>query len=248
MPSVDDTNNTIEILVAEDSVTQAVKLQYLLEHHHYKVVVARNGLEALSFVEKQRPEMIISDIVMPEMDGYELCRKIRANERLKGIPILLLTSLSEPEDIIRGLESGADNFLTKPYDEKLLLSRVQYILINQRIRQNPTSDMGIEIFFAGKRHFINSDRIQILDLLFSTYESAVQQKRDLERVNKELKDALDTIKTLHGLLPICSHCKKIRDEKGEWQYLEIYISQHSEAKFTHGICPECKKKLYSEFL
>jgi two-component system cell cycle response regulator len=108
--------------------------------------------------------------------------------------------------------------------------------------------MGIEIFFAGKRHFINSDRIQILDLLFSTYESAVQQKRDLELINKELKDALDTIKTLHGLLPICSHCKKIRDENGEWQYLEVYISRHSEAKFTHGICPECKKKLYSELL
>ena len=107
--------------------------------------------------------------------------------------------------------------------------------------------MGVEVFFAGKRYFINSDRMQILDLLFSTYQNSLQQKRELERKNKELKEALDTIKTLHGILPICSNCKKIRDDKGSWSQVEEYIGKHSEAQFSHGICPECARKLYPEF-
>lgn len=246
MSNSDKPYGNVDILIVEDSPTQAVKLQFLLEKNGYGVTIARNGVEALSCLRLGRPGLVVSDIVMPEMDGYELCRRIRADEELRYIPVLLLTTLSEPEDIVRGLESGADNFLTKPYDETILLSRIQYILINKEIRRNPQSDMGIEIFFAGNRHFINSDRIQILDLLFSTYENALQQKRELEKVNKKLTDALETIKTLHGFLPICANCKKIRDDDGQWQDLESFISEHSEAKVSHGICPECKKNLYPE--
>lgn len=115
-------------------------------------------------------------------------------------------------------------------------------LLSQKPDTRPRAEMGIEVFFAGKRHFINSDRIQILDLLFSTYDTTLRQKRELERVNKELKEALDTIDTLHGILPICSHCKKIRYDKGAWTGIEKYISMHSDVKFSHGICPECLRK------
>ncbi len=238
----------MEILIVEDSPTQALKLQQFLEDNNYRVSVARNGVEALSYLQECTPKLIISDIVMPEMDGYELCRKIKSHDRLKSIPTVLLTTLSEPEDIVNGLACGADNFVTKPYDENLLLSRIQYILANQKLRQNPCSDMGIEVFFAGNKFFINSDRLQILDLPFSTYENTLQQKRELERVNKELKDALDTVKALEGILPICANCKKIRDNGDEWQGLEAYIEKHSEAQFTHGICPDCIKQLYPEFV
>lgn len=235
-----------DILVVEDSIIQARKLRLLLEKHGYRISIALNGLEAMAVLEDFTPDLIISDVVMPEMDGLELCRRIRSHERLRFIPVLLLTALSEPEDIIRGLESGADNFLTKPYDEAFLIKRINYILVNQEIRQNPRSDMGIEIYFAGKHHFINSDRIQILDLLMSAYENALQHKRELERVNKELKEAVETIQTLHGILPICSHCKKIRDENDQWEDLENFISRKSEAKFSHGICPECRRILYPD--
>lgn len=246
IPSDKPTESNIEILIVEDSPTQAVKLQFFLEKQGYGVNVARNGVEALTYLRDKKPGIVVSDIVMPEMDGYELCRRIRADMRLKDLPVLLLTTLSEPEDIVKGLDSGADNFLTKPYDENILLSRIQYILINKEIRRNPRSDMGIEIFFAGNRHFINSDRIQILDLLFSTYENALQQKRELEKLNKQLKEALETIKTLHGFLPICANCKKIRNDNDTWQELETFISENSDAKFSHGICPECRKALYPE--
>ena len=238
----------MEILIVEDSPTQALKLQQFLEDNNYRVSVALNGVEALSYLQECTPKLIISDIVMPEMDGYELCRKIKSHDRLKSIPTVLLTTLSEPEDIVNGLACGADNFVTKPYDENLLLSRIQYILANQKLRQNPCSGMGIEVFFAGNKFFINSDRLQILDLLFSTYENTLQQKRELERVNKELQDALDNIKELEGIVPICAHCKKIRDSGDEWQKLEAYIEKHSEAQFSHGICPDCMEQLYPEFV
>ena len=190
-------NIGVEILIVEDSPTQALHLKYILEQHDYAVTVARNGRDALEYMKTHKPTIAISDILMPEMDGYELCRQIRQDENLKYIPVILLTQLVDPRDVIRGLLSGADNFVTKPYSEQFLISRIQYILANQELRRNAITEMGIEIFFAGQKHFINSDRMQILDLLFSTFENAVQRNQELEQANKELRKALETIETIN---------------------------------------------------
>jgi signal transduction histidine kinase/DNA-binding response OmpR family regulator len=169
----------VEILIVEDSPTQALQLQYILEQHDYRVSVLTNGRDALASLQQHRPTMVISDIIMPEMDGYTLCRQIKVDANLADIPVILLTSLSDPKDVIRGLECGADNFIVKSYDEDFLLSRIQYILANQRVRRVERAQMGLEIFFAGQTYFITSDRLQILNLLLSTYETAVQQNRQL---------------------------------------------------------------------
>ena len=190
-------NTGIEILVVEDSPTQAMHLKHILEQQNYSVTIARNGKNALELMRKHKPTIVISDILMPEMDGYELCRQIRADENLKYVPVILLTQLVDPRDVIRGLLSGADNFVTKPYSEQFLISRIQYILANQELRRNSITEMGIEIIFAGQKHFITSDRMQILDLLFSTFENAVQRNQELEAANKELRKALETIETIN---------------------------------------------------
>jgi len=190
-------NFGVEILVVEDSPTQAMHLKYILEKYDYQVTVARDGKNALATMRTRKPTIVISDILMPEMDGYELCRQIRADENLKYIPVILLTQLFDPRDVIRGLLSGADNFVTKPYSEQFLVSRIQYILANQELRRNSITEMGIEIIFAGQKHFITSDRMQILDLLFSTFENAVQRNQELEEANKELRKALETIETIN---------------------------------------------------
>ncbi len=190
-------NIGIEILVVEDSPTQAMHLKYTLEQHDYHVIIAKDGKDALLQMKTRKPTIVISDIIMPEMDGYELCRQIRSDENLKYIPVILLTQLVDPRDVIRGLLSGADNFVTKPYSEQFLISRIQYILANQELRRNAITEMGIEIFFAGQKHFITSDRMQILDLLFSTFENAVQRNQELEQANKELRNALETIETIN---------------------------------------------------
>jgi DNA-binding response OmpR family regulator len=141
--------------------------------------VAQNGSDAIAFMRQHRPTAVISAILMPEMDGYQLCQQIKGDADLTHIPVILLTSLADPRDVIRSLECGADNFIVKPYDEQFLLGRIQYIFANQQLRREETTPMGLEIFFAGQTYFITSDRLQILNLLLSTYETAVQKNRQL---------------------------------------------------------------------
>ena len=174
------------ILIVEDSPTQAEQLKYMLEKHGYRVRAVGNGREALASLGREKPITVISDIVMPEMDGYELCRRIKANQEFYETPVILLTSLSDPEDVIMGLECGADFFIMKPYNELFLLSRIQHILANRTLRDMQGVRMGLEIFFRGKKYFINSDRLQILNLLLSTYENAIQKNHELADATEEL--------------------------------------------------------------
>lgn len=241
-----DNSEKILILIVEDSPTQAIKLQYILEKNNYQSVVAKNGKEALALIKENQPTIIISDIVMPEMNGFQLCQHIKSDNELKYLPIILLTTLCDPLDIIRGLECGANNFITKPYNEEFLICRIQYILMNRELRKGKSAEMGIEIFFRGRKHFINSDSMQILDLLFSSFETAIQKNQELQQANRKLKETLDTVQKLQGLIPICANCKKIRDDKGYWQQVEDYIVKHSDADFTHSICPDCTTVLYPD--
>lgn len=186
---LDTKNKPVEILIVEDSPTQAVQLEYTLEQNGFLVSVAGNGNEALALLKKKLPTIVISDVIMPEMDGYQLCENIKKDDSIKDVPVILLTSLSQPEDVIKGLQCGANNFIVKPYEEEHLLSRIQYILANQEIRKVATADMGIEIIFSGRKYYITSDRIQIVDLLLSTYESSIQRNRELVMMNTELEKA-----------------------------------------------------------
>ncbi|MDD5167536.1 MAG: response regulator [Syntrophales bacterium] len=182
-----DANGGVEILIVEDSQTQAEQLRYILEDQGYDVSVAYNGREAMNLLRGHLPTMVISDVIMPEMDGYELCRQIRADATLRDVPVILVTSLSDPRDVVRGLEAGANNFIRKPYDEKYLLSRIRHVLVNMELRKTAKAEMGINIFFGDQNYFITSDRLQILDLLLSTYETAVQQNEELIAARNELR-------------------------------------------------------------
>ncbi len=179
-------NENFDILIVEDSKVQANMLKSMLEKNGYSTSVSQDGRDAVLFLESVRPRIVISDIIMPNMTGYELCTYIKTHESFHDIPVILLTALSEPEDVIRALECGADNFVTKPYGEELLISRIHTVLLNQKFRNSAENAHGIEIYFAGKKHVITSKRQQIIDLLFSTYENAAHKNRELERVNDEL--------------------------------------------------------------
>ena len=176
------------ILIVEDSPTQAETLKYSLEKRGNRVAVATNGFEAMDYLETHEAEMVISDIVMPGMDGYELCSKIKSDQKYRSMPVILLTSLTDPHNIIEGLNCSADNFILKPYDEEYLLSQVEYIRSNHVLRDHERSQFEVKIFFGGQLHSITSDRLQILDLLMSTYENAVHKNYELERVRQELSD------------------------------------------------------------
>ena len=176
----------VEILIVEDSLTQAAHLKRLLEAHDFRVVTTQNGKEALEFLRQRKPTLVITDIVMPEIDGYELCRQIRAEQRLADLPVILLTKLSDPQDVFKGLECGADNFITKPYDSDNLVARIEYLLANVHLGKREKVQTSMEVFLAGRKHIITSDRTQILNLLLSTYEAAVQKNRQLTEAQEEL--------------------------------------------------------------
>ncbi len=175
------------LMVVEDSKLQATMLKALLREHHFKVRVFSNGAEAYEAAAESPPVLIVSDVIMPEMDGYELCEKIKNTTHLRDIPVILLTSLQDPMDIIKGLQSGADNFITKPFESKYLLSRINYLLANRELRSVGASDMVINIMFNGNKYAINSERKQILDLLLSVYETAIHQNRELLETQAQLQ-------------------------------------------------------------
>jgi len=207
-------NKRVDILIAEDSPTQAEQLKYLLETQGYNVAVAKNGKMALDFIGKNTPKMLITDICMPEMDGYELCRRVKEYNLNDDIPVILLTSLSNPEDVIQGLECGADNFITKPYSEDYLLSHIRQIMANlqhhtERVR------MGVEILFAGKRRFITANQQQMLTLLISTYEAAATRNRELIRMQDKLQEMNDKLEKM-----VSDRTKEIR--KSQRKYLDLY--------------------------
>jgi two-component system cell cycle response regulator len=257
----------VNILIVEDSPTQTKLLRLILEENDYIVDSAPNGIKALECIHNKKPDLIITDIVMPEMDGFALCKALKSDPGLKLIPVMLLTSLSDPQDVIKGLQAGADNFLTKPYEDTFLVSRIHYVIANQELRKSQPSGSEVEIMFAGQKYFINSDRMQIIDLLLSTYENAVQKNNELnkahndlidiyrqieqknielEKLNQKLQHALTEVKTLSGLLPICAHCKKIRDDQGYWNQIETYMAKRIDVEFTHGICPSCANKFFPD--
>ncbi len=175
------------ILIVEDSPTQLEHLRYLLEAEGYRVVAAANGMEAYMAARVNEIDLVISDIVMPEMDGYTLCKTLRWDPEFRDLPVILLTSLTDPQDVVRGLECGANNFICKPYQENALLARVKNLLTNHELRRDSGSELGIQIYFSGQLFRITADRLQILDLLLSTYETAVSNNSELARVRDELR-------------------------------------------------------------
>lgn len=186
------------LLVADDTPTNLELVASVLGED-FELLIATNGQEALDIALAERPHLILMDVMMPVLDGFEACRRIKADPRTQDIPILFLTALADTEALLRGFAAGGVDYVAKPFHPEELRARV-------------------------------------------ATHVALKHARDQERVLRlQLEEALASIKQLSGLLPICATCKMIRDEQGTWNPLEVYISEHSEADFTHGICPDCAK-------
>jgi len=188
----------VRVLIADDEATSRRLIQVTLGGWGFEVSVAVDGDEALRILkEPSPPEIALLDWMMPGVDGLEVCRRIRAALPNATTYIVLVTARGGLENVVQGLEAGADDYITKPFDPRELRARLH----------------------AG---------VRIVQL----------QKALLERF-QELEDALKRVKQLQGLLPICSYCKKIRNDRNYWEQVDAYVASHSEAQFSHGVCPEC---------
>jgi sigma-B regulation protein RsbU (phosphoserine phosphatase) len=191
----------MRILIAEDDPVSRRLLEGTLSAWGYEVQVTCDGGTACQALEMEHPpQLALLDWMMPEMDGLEICRRIRSTQAGRGIYIILLTTRASKEDLVAGLDGGADDYITKPFDREELRARLR----------------------AGCR---------IVELQSSLAERMA-----------ELEESLTRIKQLNGLLPMCAWCKKVRDDQNYWQEVECYVASHSEARFTHGICPACMEK------
>jgi CheY-like chemotaxis protein len=192
----------MNILIAEDDPVSRRLLHATLTTWGYAVSATANGTEALAVLQREdAPSLAILDIMMPEMDGLEVCRKVRESQPTVPPYIILLTAMATKENVVKGLEAGANDYLSKPFHRDELRVRV-----------------GVGV--------------QMLDL----------QRALTERV-KELEAAFSQVKQLQGMLPICSYCKKIRNDQNYWQRVEGYISDHTNVEFSHGICPDCSVRV-----
>lgn len=192
------------VLVVDDS---ASNLHVLVEalRQDYDIRIAKDGRAALQIVHEQTlPDLILLDVMMPGMDGYEVADRLKASSLTFDIPIIFITAKDSVQDEERGLAIGALDYITKPFNLAVVKARVK-----------------------------NHIRLKL-------------QQDELLHQKEELEKALGEIKTLKGFLPICSHCNNIRDDQGGWNQMEAYISEHSGARFSHSICPDCAKKFYSD--
>lgn len=196
-------NKRFKILVVDDESTN-IQLMTAALKDDYDILTALDGYAAISQLKEHRPDLILLDVMMPDLSGFDVCSIIKSDEAFADIPVIFLTALDTSEGELLGLELGGIDYLAKPINFSLLKLRV-------------------------RNHIALKERNDL-----------VKEQRDLlVRQKEELEAALARVKQLEGIIPICMHCKKIRDDQNSWNQLEQYITNHSEARFSHGICPQC---------
>jgi two-component system sensor histidine kinase/response regulator len=200
---MNDEGRVISVLVVEDSATQAEMLAASLEACGFAVARAADGAEGIEVARERRPDIVVSDIVMPGVDGYELCGAIKADDRLKGTPVILLTSLSDRQDVVRGLECGADGFIVKTGSPAPVLEGIERLLRRREPNARTNDPSGIRARFDGEERRIVAEPQRIFDFLLSTYEAAM-------RSNLELIGARDELRGLNDKLEV-----KVKDRTDE---------------------------------
>jgi len=181
------------VIVVDDSPTQLEMLKYILENEGFDVTSFNNGPEALLALNKQVPDLIVTDVIMPVMDGYELCRRVKSTPALSGIPVILLTFLSGPEDVIMALQCGASTFVTKPCDAVSLANTINYLFANRELAPRLTGDHELEVLLHGRKFTLSPGNSQMLNFLISTYETAVEQGHKLAQSHTELQELNDQL-------------------------------------------------------
>lgn len=211
------------ILVVEDDQGSRVTLTALLEAEGHLVEAMETTAESLIYVINHPVDIVVSDMRLPDGSGLQILWALKNIN--PNAAFILVTGHATLETAIDAVNQGAFAYHVKPLDVDALIGSVRNALRQQRLE---TDKMDLLI----KVQLVNGD--------------LEQSVAELELKNEALQEALAKVKLLSGLLPICAWCKKVRNDAGYWNEIESYISQHSEADFTHGICPGCIKDLYPD--
>lgn len=188
--------STFHILVVEDSPIQSEMLRRLLVAQGYTCQIAADGAQGLAALRATHFDLVISDITMPVLDGYQMCAQIKHDRQFRTVPVILLTALSNPADVIRGLNAGAEAYLTKPYDRERLLRQVRQLLEAPPAADSEEATASpIHIDISGQPYTVTAERRQILHMLVSTYDNAVEQNRILRKMEEDLRQLNQTLES-----------------------------------------------------
>ena len=201
-----DTDSKKPLILLTDDLPQSLEILAAILEEEFDVSFAHDGAEALTFLKNVKPDLILLDIIMPNINGFEVCTALKSSPDTKDIPIIFMSSMTDTDEIVKGFQLGAVDYIKKPFNPLEVLVRVR------------------------------------------THVELKRTKDSQQKLITELQNALAEVKTLRGILPICSYCKKIRDDKGYWEQVENYIYKYSGTEFSHGICPDCMSKYYPEFM
>jgi DNA-binding response OmpR family regulator len=211
--------STPAILIVDDIAENLNVLRHVLEPAGYRILGATSGEAALQIAARVVPSLVLLDVMMPGLDGFATCRALKQDPLTRHVPVVFVTAREDPAAVVQGFQAGGVDYVVKPFNREEVLARVQaHVQLHSLARALARRNRELE-------------------------ELAAQ----LRSRQAELEAALASIKTLRGLIPICCHCKKVRDDRGFWQQVEAYVAEHSSAQFSHGICPECMRAYYPEF-
>ena len=190
-----------DILIADDTPEHLTVLRQMLAEQNYMVRPALNGEIAIKAANESPPDLILLDIRMPGMDGYEVCQQLKSEEKTRKIPVIFISALNELDDKVKAFSLGGVDYITKPFQTEEVLVRIK------------------------------------------THLTLRNLQKSLEDKNAQLQNALDEIKTLQGIIPICANCKKVRDDENYWNEVEGYLKK-LDIMLSHSVCPDCSKKLF----
>lgn len=194
---------SVPLVLIVDDIEENVEVLYsILRNENFRFAIALNADQTLRAIEREIPDLILLDVMLPDGNGFELAERILRDYGKDRIPIIFITARAHIEDKIMGFQTGGVDYITKPFEESEVLARVRTHL-----------------------------------------ELKYIQKEQQELI-RQLQEALDEVRQLRGIVPICSRCKKIRDDEGYWLQVDQYFSMHSDIEFSHGLCPECLHELY----
>ena len=227
-----------KILIIDDELNICKSLSDILRISGYETFTCLSGREGLDFIRQTPINLAVIDLGLPDMSGIEVLRRIK--ERHPLVEAIILTGNASLDSAMEATNMGAFSYLLKPYEPDQLLLHIRRAIEKQQAQETIARDnMELEKMYNHLK-IVNAE-------LFHEVAERKHAEEEKEKLIIELKKSLAKIKTLSGLLPICSWCKKIRDDAGYWQQLESYIGNHSDAEFSHGICPDCLKEKYPEY-
>jgi len=205
------------ILVVEDDPVNMDVIRNILFREGYHIRECTNGKDVQSYLDTSVPDLVLLDIMMPEISGYKVLNELRKQYSMFDLPIMMITARNNIEDIVKAFSSGANDYISKPFDRNELVARIRTLERLKRLNRQLKEEMK-------ERRIAEEER---------------------EKLQKRLENSLT--KVISGFIPICANCKKVRGESGDWANIETYLNKRTEAQLSHGLCPECLKKLYPDY-